>query len=397
MKTKTYNGLDVNIEDCKVIIKSFYFTLEYYINSDGSLTYKTRSLLNLPKHWDYDYMEDLPKTINNEAHLKVVTDHLTKELNMDKKSHLTVLSFGGGQDSTAILLKCIYEPDFKRMYAPEDLIVVMSDTGNEHEYTYDHIKKMKNLCKLHDIPFYFLTNDLGYHTRSWPDLITPQTREEGADLKATMVQLGTKSCTDNLKIVPIYKFLDEYINHKMNYGFNIHKNRGCLKKAIKRFYKEHGSIRVLIGFSEGEESRAFKSSKLQRKQSMTEGDIWEKALNREYPLITCQIDRGKCQELITEYIGYCPMPSNCMLCPYQSNQEILWLYRNHPEQFDLWIEIEQRKIKRYEGKVDKNHGVYNSNKTLSDKLKLAIDKYGHLTDEELAEYKMSHGCSSNAM
>lgn len=312
-------------------------------------------------------------------------------------SNLTVLSFGGGQDSTTILLKYIYDPSFRLEYAPEDFIVVMSDTGNEHDYTYVHVEKMEKLCKEHNIPFFFLTNDMGYHTNAWPDLITPQMRDENEDLKPTMVQLGTKSCTDKLKIVPIYKFLDEYINSKMGYGFNVHKNRGCLKKAIKQFYKENGTIRVLIGFAYGEESRAAKSIKLQERQNATEGDLWEKALNREYPLIPLKLDRHECQKYITGCIGYCPMPSNCMLCPYQSNQEVLWLYRNHPEQFDLWIKIEQRKLKRYEGKTEKNHGVYNNKKTLEDKLELAIEKYGHLTDSELSEYKMSHGCSSNAM
>ena len=212
-----------------------------------------------------------------------------------------------------------------------------------------------------------------------------------------MVQLGTKSCTDKLKLVPIYKFLDEYVNGLMGYGFKIHKNHGCLKKALKKYYKENGTINVLIGFSKGEEKRALKGVKLQEKQQLTEGDIWEKSLNREFPLIDIGMDRTDCQKYITSIMGYCPMPSNCMLCPYQSDQEILWLYRNHKEQFSLWVKIETRKLKRYEGKIEKNHGVYNNKKTLCEKLASAIEKYGHMTNDQLAEYKMSHGCSTNTM
>lgn len=310
---------------------------------------------------------------------------------------LTVLSFGGGQDSTAILLKMIHNNDFRKKYASDHLVVIMSDTGNEHDYTYSHVLEMERLCYRNNIPFFLLTSNLGYHSKAWQNLIDPQMRDEGEEFKPTMVQLGTKSCTDKLKIVPIYKFLDEYINQLMEYGFSIHKNHGCLKRAIKRFYKEEGSIKVLIGFSKGEEKRAAKGMKLEEKQQLSDSDMWEKALRREYPLIDIAMDRQDCQELITKYLGYCPMPSNCMLCPYQSDQEILWLYRNHKEQFSMWIQIEKRKLKRYEGKVEKNHGVYNNKKTLVDKLRSAIKKYGHMTDDQLAEYKMSHGCSTNSM
>lgn len=52
---------------------------------------------------------------------------------------LTLLSFGAGQDSTAILLKLIHDADFRTKYAPQDLIVVFSDTGDEHDETYAHL------------------------------------------------------------------------------------------------------------------------------------------------------------------------------------------------------------------------------------------------------------------
>ena len=62
---------------------------------------------------------------------------------------LTVLSFGAGQDSTAILYKYIYDADFRVKYAPEDFLVIMSDTGDEHASTYKHVKEIRELCKEH--------------------------------------------------------------------------------------------------------------------------------------------------------------------------------------------------------------------------------------------------------
>ena len=51
-------------------------------------------------------------------------------------SNLTVLSMGLGQDSTTILFKIVFDAEFRARYAPEKLLVLFSDTGNEHPFTY---------------------------------------------------------------------------------------------------------------------------------------------------------------------------------------------------------------------------------------------------------------------
>ena len=309
-------------------------------------------------------------------------------------SDLTVLSFGGGQDSTAILLKILTDERFKERYAPDKLVVIMSDTGNEHPYTYEHVKYVDEMCKTKDIPFFFLTKEDGFHSEAWQDLITPQLRDEGEKFKPTMVQLGTKSCTDKLKIAPIYKFLDEYINDLMGYEFNVKSTRGCLKKAIKKFHEEEGKIRVLIGFAKGEEKRSIKANQIQDKDYAQGGDSWRKAIYREYPLIDESLDRSECQKFIEETIGHCPMPSNCILCPYQSDAELVWLSRNYPDWLEVWYKIEEKKLARYTHIV-KNHGVYNSKKPLKTKVSEAIVKYKGWTDEQLNGYKNCHGCPTN--
>jgi 3'-phosphoadenosine 5'-phosphosulfate sulfotransferase (PAPS reductase)/FAD synthetase len=53
---------------------------------------------------------------------------------------MTVNHFGvsGGKDSTALLLWAVYESN----YSPDSLNVTFCDTGNEHQYTYDHIRML---------------------------------------------------------------------------------------------------------------------------------------------------------------------------------------------------------------------------------------------------------------
>lgn len=306
---------------------------------------------------------------------------------------LTVLSYGGGQDSKTILMKLIHDAAFRARYAPDALVVVMSDTGDEHPHTIQDLVEVRKLCAQHKIDFHHLTKDMGYHVASWPDLISPQLRTSGGQFKATLVQLGSKTCTLQLKIGPIYKFLDEYINEKCGYGFKIQKGRGCLKQAITRYGEEYGSIRVLIGFAAGEESRAEKSKK-QEERDQTKPGFW-KHIRREFPLIDLGMDRKSCQAYIASVGASVPFPSNCMRCPYMSAEELLWLFIHHEEKFVEWEQIEAAKLARFAGQ-DKNHGVFNSKQTLRQKLEKVQAKYAHLSAQALnaflTDYKMNHGC-----
>lgn len=308
---------------------------------------------------------------------------------------LTVLSFGGGQDSTALLWLYIMDESFRKKYAPGDFIVICSDTGDEHDYTYKHIRYTQSICQKHGIRFYHLTNDMGFHTPAWPDLISPQLRGANESFKPTMVQLGTKSCTINLKINPIYKFLDEHINEAYGYGFPVQPGRGCLKRAIKRFGEENGRIKVLIGFAAGEEKRVKKSLSQQAKDHVSTS-FW-KHIERDFPLVDLQMTRESCQAYIVSVGGDLPMPSNCVNCPYMSGEELLWLWINDRTKFDRWVEIEKKKLDRFSGH-EKNHGVFNSKKTLTMKLEEMQKKYANWEPEKLRQYlntyKMSHGCTS---
>lgn len=317
------------------------------------------------------------------------------------KNQLTVLSFGGGQDSTAILLKLLYDKAFRQKYAPGDLVVVMSDTGDEHDYTIEHVKKIKILCAAHGIEFFHLTSDLGYHVDSWQNLIAPQLRDVGGEFKPTLVQLNTKTCTLQLKIGPIYKWLDEYINTKYSYGIPLSKKttsgRGHDKRAIKRFGQENGNIRVLIGFAFGEEKRMIKSQRQEAKDHASKKDFWQ-YISRDFPLIDCKWGRAECQEYMSKF-GLTVKPSNCMRCPYMSPEELLWLSRTAPAKYAEWVTIEERKIERESG-AEKNYGVLCKKELLPATLAKVQAKYAHLSDAELdaflENYKMNHGCAKGS-
>lgn len=113
-------------------------------------------------------------------------------------------------------------------------------------------------------------------------------------------------------------------------------------------------------------------------------------INKIYPLIEEGMDRRACQAYIRSIGLPLPYPSNCIMCPYLSKIEILWLFKNLPEQFTRWVAYENAKLDKCKDKVKRNLGV-KGEQQLEEILKEAIQEFGHMTNQELDEYKMSQG------
>lgn len=294
------------------------------------------------------------------------------------ETELTVLSFGAGQDSTALLYLYAYDAEFRAKYAPGKFLVIMANTGNEHDSTYVHVEQIKNFCKLQDIEFMLIEPEMGYHGNNWSTLTEQYQAKNTIGSKAY-----PKTCTDRLKIRPIYGFLEDWIADT----YDLDRGR---KKAFKLFAPKYGKINMLIGIAKGEESR---------QQTQSSGEVWrDMAINTVYPLVELGLDRQGCQTAIANFGHTVPTPSNCKFCPWMSEQELLWLYRFDGEGFDFWEQLEQNKFKANLHAGEKNLGVWGKwNKkenrpfSLRDALAVAQEKYGHWSDAELQEYKMSHG------
>jgi len=285
---------------------------------------------------------------------------------------LTVLSHGLGQDSSTILLMYLHDHDFRSWFAPNDFIVVFSETGNEHDYTYKHLIFTMQLCKQHGIPFFHVTPDLGFHVPSWPSL------NEHHDAAHTVGgKRFKKSCTAQLKITPIYNLVEQYLGQHY-----VVRNR--LKQGYYQFLNMYGQVRVIIGLTKGEENRVADPSKLK--------DKWKRdTVEMSYPLIELGTDRQGCQNYHRKRGYEVPFPSNCKRCPYMSEQELVWMYKFENAEFWAWVAQEKRKLVKFADKGDRNIGVWGDLRTLPEVLAEALDKYGHWSDQQLMEYKMSHG------
>lgn len=284
---------------------------------------------------------------------------------------LTVVSHGMGQDSTTILDKIIHDPKFRATYAPNDILVLFAETGDEHDETYEHLERTRAKCKEHKIPFAHITPDLGYHSQSWQSLNHFYDTKKAVGSKAF-----PKTCTDKLKLVPIYKFLEDYLGTV--YGVNTGR-----KKGFQEFADRYGKIRVLIGIAKGEEKRVADPEK--------ETKVWKRnAVEVVYPLIDIGYGRQECQDWLRSLGHIVPLPSNCRRCPFMSEVELLWMAKFIPEVYADWVRQEAVKMEANTHMEDRNLGVWGK-KTLPQVLAVAQEKYGHWTDEQLYEYKYSHG------
>jgi len=283
---------------------------------------------------------------------------------------ITVFSFGLGQESLALLYKLGTDTGFYVKHVRGRLLVVGSDTGNEHPHTYALLPMVKAFCAVHNIEFQWVTNDMGFHPRTWKSL-TYQYRQNKSIGSAAFRQ----SCTDNLKIKVVDNYVEYWLQRKY---FQLTR-----KRAYRQYAKLYGKFRLILGFAAGEESRTDNGNKYD--------PVWKKAtVERHYPLIEEGMSRQQCINLNLLAWAEKIWPSNCMLCFYQSDQEVLWLHRNYPEIFLDWVDMEAEKLKKYAYVGDKNYGVY-GRMTLPQKLIKAQQLYGHWSNEMLDDYKFSHG------
>lgn len=314
------------------------------------------------------------------------------------RPQLTVLSYGGGQDSSALLEKYHEDPVFREKYAPNDFLVVMSDTGDEYDETNAHVKRVQKQCQERGIEFVLITSDMGFHSESWQSLRHFYRTKEAIGSKAY-----PKTCTDRLKIEPIYRFLERWISEK----YGVRCNR---KKGLYDFAERYGRINMLIGIAKGEERRASDST-------MNPNKWFRTTIQTVYPLLEMGWDRQACQDYLHSK-GLRVVPSNCKACPFLSLEELEYLRRFDPTSLEDWVQLELAKLTKYKHKeaviqTDKqgaalldrhgtpkvknqNYGVFGVI-PLPQKIEEAKAKFLSWSDERVREYRYSHGhCVSTA-
>jgi phosphoadenosine phosphosulfate reductase family protein len=216
----------------------------------------------------------------------------------DGKKHIHVLSYGGGTQSTALLLMALKGeinnviPDF----------IIFSDTGWEGSETYKWIAKVDDyIKKQHNREIIFTNNgnikqDLirakatGERVPSLPFFAYNEGKKEG---------IIRRQCTNEYKILPVKREIRKQLGYEP-------------RKRVKEI------VHLWKGISTDE---------IQRVKSIA--DPW---IIAEHPLIdVVSLDRSACIKYVEDMGLGTPSQSSCIGCPFHNNDIWLDMKTNYPE------------------------------------------------------------------
>jgi len=205
----------------------------------------------------------------------------------------SVLSFGGGVNSTALLVGLC-----EREIPPT--LVLFADTGSELPETYEHVAHMREWCAKRGIPFEVATN---------AGRGQGKTLEENCLMRKELPSLayGFKGCSTKWKRQPMDRFVRDWQPAKDAWA------RG--EKVVR-----------YIGIDAGERHRAV----------LTE----DKQYQYRYPLVDWGWDRKDCLAAIAKAGLPQPPKSSCFFCPAMRKREILELQRKHPQLLERALALE---------------------------------------------------------
>jgi len=232
-----------------------------------------------------------------------------------------VVSFGGGVDSTAMLV------EMKNRGIRPDLIL-FADTGAEKPETYRHVMRFSEWLTANDFP--------AVTTVSYDPPIAPYDDLEGnCTMNETLPSLafGRKSCSLKWKVTPQHKFLESWTPavETWNSGEKVRRALGFDNSVADK--KRSAKVSWAIGL---DDSAADKK----RAASYAGGAVDDDKYDYFYPLQDWGMNREGCEAVIEAAGIPVPPKSSCYFCPAMKKPEILELRETNPDLFDRALAME---------------------------------------------------------
>jgi 3'-phosphoadenosine 5'-phosphosulfate sulfotransferase (PAPS reductase)/FAD synthetase len=207
------------------------------------------------------------------------------------------LGVSGGKDSTALLLWAVCESG----YPLETLNVTFCDTGNEHEYTYEHIRLLSE--RVH--PIEVIKPPLDFY--------------QLANKKKRFPSPTRRFCTSELKIKPTRVHIQKLLGQ----GYDVLLHSGVRAEESK----ERAEL------PERKWDEFFDCEVYRPLLRWTIDDVW--AIHRRYG-----IPRNKLYDLGAKRVG-------CLPCIMSRKAEIRMIARRFPERIAMIREAENRVPSKY--------------------------------------------------
>ena len=215
---------------------------------------------------------------------------------MEIKNKIICVSFGGGTNSTAMLVGL-----WQRGIKPN--FITFADTGGERPHTYKHIEDMQKWLKKVGFPRIEIVKKVDKNG----DVLTLEQNCLQQKMLPSLAY-GFKSCSQKYKIAPQDKFFNN------------------LPETQKEF-KAGRKVTKMIGYDSSESHRIK--------------DYPDKKYDFIYPLVEWGWDRDDCIEAIKKVKLPQPGKSSCFFCPASKVREIREMQALHPELIDRAVKMEE--------------------------------------------------------
>ena len=206
---------------------------------------------------------------------------------------------GGGVDSTCLVAMDVNRDTTAKWLGitrealdsafPRPSVWLFSDTGAEHDGTYDNVNSLQRL--------------LG-------DRLVI-VRRKGETIMEWNLRLGTVPLMPGASHICSLKFKGE---------------------VMQGWAKEHlpgEAIHWIIGIEADEGKRAKRFQKPKGDEGVY-----------DYPLMSLGLTRARCEALLAHLGWEVPIKSSCVHCPFKSEEELRWMYHNDSKAWDQCVDVE---------------------------------------------------------
>jgi hypothetical protein len=251
-------------------------------------------------------------------------DRLQELRDLIADGHRLYVCFGGGVDSTAMLVEL-----YLAGIVPD--MIGFADTGVEKPETYDHVRRMDAILEAWGFPTVIWAKKRTKDSTPYNDIGGNCLENETLPSLA----FGMKSCSVKWKQDP-----QDHILKGVTKGPN-----KCLADPMWIESQNSGrKIVKLIGYdSSPADIRRSKKVKTEDAEFLY-----------RYPLQTLGYVREDCVRAITGELGpnFVPIKSACFFCPASKIWELYWLAGNHPELFEKALLIERTALTGHHSRLD---------------------------------------------
>lgn len=237
---------------------------------------------------------------------------MIKQTYDDGKKHIHVLSFGGGTQSSALVLMALAGkvngviPDY----------IIFADTGNEPKYINPQVQRLNEYIKTKYNKEITITS----RGNIYDDVLrATKTGERVASLPYHTVNgtgkeyqdgIGKRQCTNDYKIQVVNKKIRELLGYKP-------------RQRVKEM------VHMWKGISTDEIARVKPIP-----------DNW---ITAEHPLVEIvNVDRSACIAYVEREMGFTPRKSSCIICPFHDNLHWLEIKKEDPEGFEAACVLDDR-------------------------------------------------------